>query len=316
LRSPGARQARIACFTRGIKASGYILLFLLLASSCNFEKYKSVTTTGETTIGIDESVSPLMKKEGEEFMRLNKESRINEIVKTSNELIADIVNGDLKTVVVTRDFNQQENDLISKFKIEVKKYVFARDGVGIIVNPANPVRKLKYVEIRKIFLSEITDWKDLEKGGEFSGRIRPFIARKNAALHDYLRNTVLGGQEFGKSCVVCTTSAQMIDEVRADKNAIGFISMSWITRFADTLDTTVKPLKISDGVKDYVGLHQAYIADGSYPLVMDIYIFSTDPNMNVSAGFIEFLLSYDGQKIVLNSGLVPTTQPVRIIELK
>lgn len=301
-----------------MKVSSYIFLLLVLFAGCNFEKYKSVTTTGETTIGIDESVSPLMKKEADEFMRLNKESKINQVVKTSNELIADIVNGDIKTVVVTRDFNQQENELISRYKIEVKKYAFARDGIGIIVNPANPIRKLKYSEIRKIFLSEISDWKDVEDDNKniYSGKIKPFIARKNAALHDYLRKTVLGGQEFGKNCVVCTTSAQMLYEVRADKNAIGFISMSWITRFADTLDTTVKPLKISDGVKDYVGLHQAYIADGSYPLVMDVYVFSTDPNMNVSAGFIAFLLSYDGQKVVLNSGLVPQTQPVRIIELK
>jgi phosphate transport system substrate-binding protein len=58
-----------------------------------------------------------------------------------------------------------------------------------------------------------------------------------------------------------------------------------------------------------------YIADKSYPLVTEAYIMSTEFSMNVSVGFTSFMLSYDGQRIVLNSGLVPVTQPVRIIQL-
>jgi hypothetical protein len=68
-------------------------------------------------------------------------------------------------------------------------------------------------------------------------------------------------------------------------------------------------------IGDYVGLHQAYIANGSYPLRIKIYILSRDFGMNVTTGLISFMLAYDGQKIVLNNGLVPVTQPVRIIQL-
>jgi ABC-type phosphate transport system substrate-binding protein len=300
----------------------FIVFCSLLITGCNLEKVKQVTSVGQAVIGVDESVSPLLKKEADEFMRLNKEAKIDEKIKTSNELIADIVNGDMKTIVVTRDFNQNEKDLISKYKVEIKKDLFAKDGVGIIVNTANPLAKLNYNELRKIFTNEITDWKDLDGDNKnvYDGKIKVFIARKNAALHDYLREKVLNGKDFGKSCVVCSTSAQMLDEIQKDKNSVGFISMSWITKFADTLETIVKPLKIAavdsaGHISDYVGLHQGYIANGTYPLIMDIYVMSSDFNMNVSVGFTSFLLSYDGQKIVLNSGLVPVTQPVRVIQL-
>ena len=300
----------------------FFVLCSLLIIGCNFDKVKQVTSTGQAVIGVDESVSPVLKKEADEFMRLNKEAKIDEKIKTSNELIADIVNGDIKSIVVTRDFNQNEHDLISKYKLEIKKDLFAKDAVGIIVNPENPVKKLNYNELRKIFLNEITNWKDLDGDNKnlYVGKMKVFIARKNAALHDFLREKVLNGMDFGKSCVVCSTSTQMLDEVKKDKYAAGFISMSWITKFADTLDTIVKPLKIAavdsaGRIGDYVGLHQAYIANGSYQLIMDIYVMSSDFNMNVSVGFISFLLSYDGQKVVLNSGLVPVTQPVRIIQL-
>lgn len=291
-------------------------------SGCDYEKIRSTTTTGEMTVGVDETILPVMRKEADEFMRLNEQAQIKQTVKTSNELIADIVNGDLKTVVVQRDFNSGEKEIISKYRIDYKKNMFALDAVGVIVNPDNPVRKLNFNELRKIFAGEITQWKNLEGDNKnlLEGKIKVFIARKNASIHDFFLEKVMNGREFAKTDVVCSTSTQMLEEVKKDRFSIGFITMSWITKFADTLDTSVKALKLATvdsagRLSDYIGLHQAYIADRSYPLVVESYVFSTDYSMNVSAGFISFLVSYDGQKIVLNSGLVPVTQPVRIIQL-
>ena len=63
--------------------------------------------------------------------------------------------------------------------------------------------------------------------------------------------------------------------------------MSWLTKFADTLDTVVKPLKIapvdSTGIiGEYVSLHQAYIAEKTYPLIFYVYVYSRDFEMNLS----------------------------------
>jgi phosphate transport system substrate-binding protein len=306
----------------------YFLIVIIPISSivypgCDYSKVRSVTTIGETSIEVDESISPVVKKEADEFMRLNTESKINMNIKTSNEVMADLLNGDIKTVVVSRDFNHTENEHISKFKIEVKKHVFALDAIGVIVNTSNPIKNVDYNELKGIFTGETENWKDLQGDNKnfYKGKIKVFTARGNAAIHDIFKEKVLAGKEYGKYDVPCSTSTQMIEEIKRDKDAIGFITMSWITRFADTLDTAVKTLRIAEvdstgriGEK-YVGLHQAYIANGDYPLAMKIYILSTDYGMNVSTGLISFMLAYDGQKIVLNSGLVPVTQPVRIIQL-
>ncbi len=305
----------------------YLLVLVILSGSviymgCDYGKVKSVTTIGETSIEVDESISPVVKKEADEFMRLNTESKINMKIKTSNEVMADLLNGDIKTVVVSRDFNQNEKEHIQKFKIDLKRNAFAVDAIGVIVNTSNPVEKLNYNELKGIFTGEIEDWKNLEGDNKdvYKGKIKVFMARGNAAIHDIFREKVLAGSEYGKYDVPCSTSTQMLDEIKKDKDAIGFITMSWVTKFADTLDTAVKPLKIGavdslGRIDKYVGLHQGYVANGDYPLAIKIYIFSTDYSMNVSVGFISFMLAYDGQKIALNSGLVPVTQPVRIIQL-
>lgn len=291
--------------------------------SCRFGEVRSVTTIGEMTLGVDENEYSVVKKETDEFIRLNKEAKIDLKVKTTNELFADLLNGDIKTVIVDRELTQQETEYIAKFKIDIKKYKFALNGIGVIVNPDNPLKKLNFNELSKIYTGDITDWKDLEGDNKdvYKGKIKPFIARYNSAMHEMFKSKVLQNKEFTKSDAICSTSTQMLDEVRNNKYSIGFISMSWLTKFADTLDTVVKPLKLAEvdstgRIGEYVSLHQAYIAEKTYPLIFYVYVYSRDFEMNLSVGLTSFLLGRDGQQIVLNCGLVPETQPVRIIQLK
>jgi phosphate transport system substrate-binding protein len=303
------------------------VIALLLASfiffSCDYTVKKSTTTIGELTVAVDEGISPVVKKEADEFMRLNTESKINLQVETTNEAVANLINGKTKMVVVGRDFSKEENDIIANNKLEVKKSKVALDGVGVIVNNNNPLKKLNFNELKKIFTGEVTEWKDLEGDNKdiYSGKIKVFIARKNASIQDYFKQKVLTGADYYNKSTICSTSTQMLAEIKSNESSIGFISMAWITKFADTLSTEVKPLKIasvdpSNGyVGEYVGIHQAYIYDKTYPLVTEAYIMSTDYSMNLSVGLTSFMLAYDGQRIILNSGLVPVTQPVRIIQL-
>lgn len=292
-------------------------------TGCDYTTQKSTSTTGELTVGIDEGLAPLMQNEAAEFMRLNKEAKVKLAVKTSKEVIADLNAGVYKTIIVGRELTKEESDIFASNKIDVKKSKFALDGIGVIVNPKNPITKINFTELKRIYTGAQADWKDLDGDNKdlYKGKIKVFTARMNASIHDVFRQKVLAGAEFGNTDVVCSTSTQMMAEVRNNENAIGFISMAWITVSNDTLDESVKPLKVASvnpqtgAIGDYVGLHQAYIANGSYPLVTEAYILSTDFSMNLSVGFTSFLLAYDGQRIVLKAGLVPVTQPVKIIQL-
>ena len=299
-----------------------ILGILVAFAGCSYDQMKSKTTIGELTVGADESISQVVKRESAEFMRLNPDSKINVQVKTSKEVIADLANGNLKTIFTGRDLTDEEKNVFSANKMDFKKSKFALDGIGVIVNNSNKLAKLNYIELKRIFTGQTTDWSEMDGDNKdvYKGKIKVFIARKNASIHDVFMQKVLNSTEFAKTDLVCSTSVQMLNEIKKDENAIGFIAMSWVTIANDTLDTSVKALKIaavdSTGrISDYVSLHQAYIADKTYPLLTEDYILSTDYSMNLSVGLMSFVLSYDGQKIVLSSGLVPVTQPVRIIQL-
>jgi phosphate transport system substrate-binding protein len=61
---------------------------------------------------------------------------------------------------------------------------------------------------------------------------------------------------------------------------------------------------------------QAYVALKQYPLWRNVQITLREPRVGLGTGFASFVASDSGQRIVLKSGLVPATAPVRIVELK
>jgi len=65
-----------------------------------------------------------------------------------------------------------------------------------------------------------------------------------------------------------------------------------------------------------INLIKPYIALGDYPFYRTVYAIINDPRQGLSSGFANFLTSDRGQRIILKSGLVPATQPVRIVNVK
>lgn len=307
---------------------------MIFFSGCKFDEIKSVTTTGELTIVVDENVEPLMKAEIAEFERLNPEAKVKIKVAPTKVAKADLINGETKFIVVTRNFDDEEKAVLEKNKTEVKEYPIAVDGIGFIVNPKNPVKKVTSDDLKNIFTGKFTKWteiksdqdksQDEEAGKFFKGsidKIKLFIQRKNSSTYDYVLDSILKKTEYSNTAVVCSTSAQVLYNVRNIENAIGIINMNWLTTGnADTIDSTVKTLKVSrigdNGRQyDFAEFHQGLIYNASYPYRRTIYVFSTEQDMKLSSGFITFLLHNEGQKVVLKNSLVPVSQPVRTIQI-
>ena len=62
--------------------------------------------------------------------------------------------------------------------------------------------------------------------------------------------------------------------------------------------------------------YQAYLALREYPLTHIVYILVNDPRMGLPTGLMTFLTGDRGQRIILKSGIVPATQPVRLVNVK
>ncbi|MCX7832938.1 MAG: substrate-binding domain-containing protein [Ignavibacteria bacterium] len=306
----------------------------LFFSGCDYGEIKSKATVGETTIYVDENLEPLLNDLKSEFERIYKEAKVNFVVKPAKVAIADLLNRDHKVILVARDFNEEENKFIKDVKLEIQRYEVALDGIGFIVNPASPIERLTSSDLKKIFTGEYKNWTDIKVQDEeqnqkakqfFKGNlneIKLYIQRPNSSAYELVKDSVLDKMNFSESARVCSTSAQLIEGIRKHKNAIGFVNLAWISiGNQDEQDTTVRGIRVSriypsGRQTDFEIFHQGTVAYRKYPYIRKVYLFSTEFDFTAAYGFTTFLLHADGQKVILKRGLVPVTQPVRIIKLE
>jgi phosphate transport system substrate-binding protein len=316
--------------------SQFVLLLFLLSflQGCDFDKYKSKATIGEMTLTSDENIEPLIKQEVSEFERLNTESKIQVLIEPTKNAFADLINGQSKIIVVTRDFTTEELEILKKYKIEVQKFKFGIEGIAFVVNPKNPLLRITSEELIKILNGQIAKWSQLKTQDQtenkqitsyFTGtkdKIQLYIQRKNSYTYDYVKDSILNGLNYINTAVICSTSAQIMNNVRKEENSIGILSSAWLsTGNQDVIDSTVKALRISkiwsNGRQDdYAQFHQGLIYNKQYPYRRDLYAITTQLDIGLQTGFITFLLNKDGQKVVLKNGIVPVTQPVTTIQIK
>ena len=104
---------------------------------------------------------------------------------------------------------------------------------------------------------------------------------------------------------------------------MGIISVNWISDKDDSLSRSFLYKINVLAVAQPFFLDQIYtrplpgnIYDKSYPFIRDIYLISRETFRGLGYGFIQWACAEQGQRIVLKSGLVPATMPIRLVQIK
>jgi phosphate transport system substrate-binding protein len=316
----------------------YILIFfVVIIYSCGNES--SGDKIYVDSIAVDENISPLFITVLQDFTCRFQNNKLNYKISTTRNTTSEFVGADIKMILISREFDNEEGSKLNENKIEYNDFPVAYDAIGFIVNPDNPVERITSDDIKKIFSGEYKLWTDLNvllergvdsleqnkavqkimKGNERN--IKLFIQRQNSSVFSYVKDSVMLGTDYSKSAQICSTSVQMLESVRKNKGAIGIINLCWLAKGeADKLDSTVKPLRISkifsNGKRDeFRQLHQGLVATKKYPYIRKVMLYTTTIASKLNSGFINYLLKTNGQESVLKWGLVPATQPVRTIQL-
>jgi phosphate transport system substrate-binding protein len=96
--------------------------------------------------------------------------------------------------------------------------------------------------------------------------------------------------------------------------------VNWISDSQDSVSEkflkSVRVVEVGSSTSEYCKPFQGYIAEGSYPFCRDLYMISRETFSGLGTGFVSFVAGDQGQRIILKSGLVPATMPIRLIEVK
>ena len=291
-----------------------VLLFVLLPG-CDEERHET-PTKGRVTVAVAEEVAPVIRIEQSKFQELYDQARVELQIAATREAIARYFNDSIKVVVSARPMNPEERDVAKKFNIVDAAYKIAIDALAIVVNEENSITRLQTTRLDSIFSGRVTNWKD---AGGTPGAIELCLPSRNSGDYEVVQQKVLHGGNFAMAKNTSATSGDVLRYISQHPHSIGFVGLNWI----GNKPANVRVLEISDpsvpdslGIKgQYFAPFQAHVYRGYYPLTRDVYIYSRADNYGVAAGFISFITSAPGQKIIVNSGLVPATMPVRLVQL-
>jgi phosphate transport system substrate-binding protein len=216
--------------------------------------------------------------------------------------------------------------------------MIAVDAIAVIVNKQNDIDDLSMEDLRDIFTGKVKRWGEVYPTKLKNDTIKVMFDGSGTGVVHYMKEKFLNGGSFGPNVYARGTSSDVFEAVEQYKNVIGFIGVSWITSdlksaeipIADKyeelktknevtlIDFTdrikVMPVRNDDqlhAVKPY----QAYISSGEYPLVRTIWAIDASYNGMLDHGFFTFLTGAIGQKIILQTGILPAAEPVRTVEV-
>jgi phosphate transport system substrate-binding protein len=295
-----------------------IIIFILAISSCTErDKHGMVLdtpTAGSITISIDESLKPLIEAEISAFEGIYRNAHINVRYTGEGDAVNALMDDSARLIVITRRLDERETEVLAAQQIVSKQLTIATDGVALIVNRENPDTLIRLDDLRSILSGQPATHTR-------TPAIRPLevvFEHASSGIIRFLKDSLLGSEPLPKYCFAVNGNAAVIDHVSETPHALGLIDISWISdRDDSTTNGFLKSIRVAGLANDSIFYqpYQAYIATRKYPLLRDVIMISREARAGLASGFMAFVASDKGQRIVLKSGLVPATMPIRIVEI-
>jgi phosphate transport system substrate-binding protein len=176
---------------------------------------------------------------------------------------------------------------IAKYDLQLFKW--AVDGVGVVVNPKNPVHALNEAQVKAVFAGTIGNWKDL--GGPDKA-INLYTRDEASGTRAVFWKKALGKGPISAKANVVVSNGAMKSAVASDPYGIGYVSVGHI-------DESVTPVTL-DGVTPTLET----VKSGVYPIARGLYSNTKGDPSGLSKAFIDFLFSPAGQSIAAEKGFV------------
>jgi len=299
-----------------IRLSGAVLVCALLAGCAGKEPGSTQLTRGTILIGCDEVIAPVMDRQVAEFTSQYTEAHIALRTAEARSVVVDFGSDSVRVIVLARPLNKEERDALATAKVEFQEYEVARTAVAVVANPDAPSKNLRVGELDTIFSGGVTRWPDRKKT-----MIRLAVSGINSSVTEVFRKSVLGaGGGYDRGAKPFASGGEVIEYVSETPGAIGIVGVNWVQGSQNRVnivavasgamrpDSTFAP-------REYYSPAQAYVFLGYYPITASVYMITREVNRDLGLGFISFVSSAAGQKVFQNSGLVPVTMPVRLVQL-
>jgi len=276
------------------------------------------TTSGSIRIAVDESLKPLIQAEIEAFEGTYREAHIEAIYTSESDAINLMLQDSVRLAIVTRKLTADEQAVLDKVKIPGRQMKVAKDAIALILHNENGNHEIELSQIKGIMEGKISRWNQINPSSS-ADAIEVVFDHPNSGILRYLRDTLTNITTIPPNFFAVNNNEAVIDYVSKKKNAVGLIGVGWVSDAEDsTANGFLKTIHVAAVSRDsgFYQPYQAYVAQNLYPLTRNVVIISREPRSGLGSGFLTYVASDKGQRVILKAGLVPATMPVRIVEIR
>jgi phosphate transport system substrate-binding protein len=257
---------------------------------------------GKINISVDESFKPVIDEMIQVYESNRPDASINVQYKPEAECLKDFATDSIRLIIATRPFSEREkNFMVDSMRIGPEYLTIARDAIAVIVNPNAEDSLFSMTDIKSIL------------NGSFNKTLIPVFDGTNAtSTVRFVIDSILINDTLTSRAMAAKTSQGVIDYVAKNKDAVGFIGVSWIGNKEDTAQRSfLKKVKIARlESRDKQGAYILPVQDNiylqRYPMVRDLVYILKEKHQGLGHGFADFMSGEIGQLIFKRAYLDPT----------
>jgi len=293
--------------------STFFLILLVGIAGCK-KKDETATSGHRLLLAADPYVS-VIQQETDQFMSLYPDVKIEVRGVSTREAIVLLLNDSVQSIVIDRQFNEEEQNVIRQASIKITENRIAEDGIAIIVHMQNPISDISTESIRGIVTSTVKDWNQIAEAS-WSGSIDLVLTSKNSGMYERLQQKFFSGSKSLEPTTIMLDQNEVVQYVSTHPRSVGFVAASIVVNAKEKIKVIPVLVRSPEGIEKRYTPQQQEIFSALYPFHYSLYLYNTGKKSSVGVGFGALVLSNIGQKIIQNADLVPASIPYRTIQLQ
>jgi len=261
-----------------------------------------VSSVAAQKIKGSDTVLPVSQEAAEMYMSLHPDSRVTVTGGGSGVGISALMDGTTDIAMSSRSIKFNERVKLKNSGKQLREAVVAYDALAVIVHPSNPVTHLTRQQLEAIFRGKVTNWNQVKD--PYTGKRGPdlkivvYSRETSSGTYEFFKTSVLREKNYMAGVLSMPATGAVIQSVSQTKGAIGYVGMAYV-------NDRVRAVKVSYDGKHFVYPTMETGRNHIYPIIRELYYYYTADRAKVVEPFLRFLLSGEGQRLVMRSGYVP-----------
>ncbi len=241
----------------------------------------------EVMVKGSDTMLNLVQNLAEAFSTANPDATVSVTGGGSGVGISAVVNKQTDIGNASRAIASKEISSARANGISPVEYAIAIDGVCVIVNASNPVGKLTIEQLGRLYQGKIANWSAV--GGP-NKKVSLYGRQPSSGTFVYFRDEAEKA-EYAASMRQMNGNAQIVEGVRADEGAIGYVGVGYAR------EQGIKVLSLSKNGTDYYSpMDKEAVDSGTYPLARPLFQYTNGKAKGAAKAFIQFELSPAGRR--------------------